>query len=59
MLATETFKTLGNIYPDHMKHGFKPKVHLKVRPNDITVQRFQATKMWNLQDEIWNNIPPQ
>ena len=45
MLATETFKTLGNIYPDYMKHGFKPKVHLKVRSNDITVQRFQATKM--------------
>ena len=37
-LATEIFKTVNNVNPNYMKNIFTPKLHPKVRPNDILVK---------------------
>ena len=38
VLATEIFKTVKNLNPNYMKDIFTPKVHPKVRSNDILVK---------------------
>ena len=38
VLATEIFKTVNNLNPNYMKDVFTPKLHPKVRPNDILVK---------------------
>ena len=35
VLANEVFKTVNNLNPNYMKDIFTPKLHPKVRPNDI------------------------
>ena len=35
VLANEFFKTVNNLNPNYMKDIFTPKLHPKVRPNDI------------------------
>ena len=37
VLAIEVFKTANNLNPNYMKDIFTPKLHPKVRPNDILV----------------------
>ena len=38
VLAIEIFKTVNNRNPNYMKEVFTPKLHPKVRPNDILVK---------------------
>ena len=38
VLAIEVFKTANNLNPNYMKDIFTPKLHPKVRPNDILVK---------------------
>ena len=38
VLAIEIFKTVNNLNPNYMKDVFTPKLHPKVRPNDILVK---------------------
>ena len=38
VLASEIFKTVNNLNPNYMKDMFTPKLHPKVRPNDILVK---------------------
>ena len=37
VLVIEIFKTVNNLNPNYMKDIFTPKLHAKVRPNDILV----------------------
>ena len=38
VLAIEIFKKVNNLNPNYMKDIFTPKLHPKVRPNDILVK---------------------
>ena len=38
VLAIEIFKIVNNLNPNYMKDIFTPKLHPKVRPNDILVK---------------------
>ena len=38
VLAIEVFKTVNNLNPNYIKYRFTPKLHPKVRPNDILVK---------------------
>ena len=38
VLAIEIFKIVNNRNPNYMKEVFTPKLHPKVRPNDILVK---------------------
>ena len=38
VLAIEIFETVNNLNPNYMKDIFTPKLHPKVRPNDILVK---------------------
>ena len=38
ILAIEILKTVNNLNPNYMKDIFTPKLHPKIRPNDILVK---------------------
>ena len=38
VLAIENFKTVNDLNPNYMKDTFTPKLHPKVRSNDILVK---------------------
>ena len=38
VLANEVLKTVSNLNPNYMKDIFTPKLHPKVRPNDILLK---------------------
>ena len=43
-LATEIFKTVKNLNPNYMKNIFTPKLHPKLRPNDILIKHHNTIK---------------
>ena len=62
VLAIETFKTVNNLNPNYMKDIFTPKLHPKVRPNDILVKHhntitYGAKSLKTLGLRIWNQLP--
>ena len=64
VLANEVFKTANNLNPNHMKDIFTPKLHPKVRPNDIfwkhhnecDAKRIRCKKNKTLSPKIWNQL---
>ena len=59
VLAIEIFKTVNNLNPNYMKDIFTPKLHPKVRPNDILVKyhntiTYSAKSLKTLGPKIWN-----
>ena len=62
VLAIEIFKTVNNLNPNYMKDIFTPKLHPKVRPNDILVKyhntiTYSAKSLKTLGPKIWNQLP--
>ena len=62
VLAFEIFKTVNNLSPNYMKIIFTPKLHPKVRPNDISVKHhnaitYDARSLKTLSPKIWNQLP--
>ena len=62
VLAIEVFKTANNLNPNYMKDIFTPKLHPKVRPNDILVKHHNTitngTKsLKKLGPKICNQLP--
>ena len=53
-LALKIFKTVNNLNPNYMKDIFTPKLHTKVRPNDILLKhhyiQFQKPKYFRSKD---------
>ena len=54
VLAIEIFKTVNNLNPNYMKDILTPKLHTKVRPNDILLKhhyiQFQKPKYFRSKD---------
>ena len=44
VLAKEVFKTVNNLNPNYMKDIFTPKLHPKVRPNDILFKHHKCIR---------------
>ena len=62
VLAIEIFKTVNNLNPNYMKDIFTPKLHPKVRPNDILVKHhntitYGTKSLKTLGPKIWNQLP--
>ena len=62
VLAIEIFKTVNNLNPNYMKDIFTPKLHPKVRPNDILVKyhntiTYGTKSLKTLGPKIWNQLP--
>ena len=62
VLAIEVFKTVNNLNPNYIKDIFTPKLHPKVRPNDILVKHHNTitngTKsLKTLGPKICNQLP--
>ena len=61
VLAIEAFKTVNNLNPNYIKDRFTPKLHPKLRPNDILVKHntiTSGTKSLNaLGPKICNQLP--
>ena len=62
VLAIEIFKIVNNLNPNYMKDIFKPKLHPKVRPNDILVKHhntitYGTKSLKALGPKIWNQLP--
>ena len=61
VLAIEIFKTVNNLNPNYMKGIFTPKLHPKVRPNDILVKHhnimtYGTKSLKTLGPKIWNQL---
>ena len=62
VLAIEIFKTVNNLNPNYMKDIFTPKLHPKVRPNDILVKHhntitYGTKSLKTLGRKIWSQLP--
>ena len=62
VLAIEIFKTVKNFNPKYMKDIFTPKLHPKLRPNDILVKHhiaitYGTKSLKTLGPKIWNQLP--
>ena len=62
VLAIEIFKIVNNLNPNYMKDIFTPKLHPKVRPNDILVKHrnsitYGAKSLKTFGPKIWNQLP--
>ena len=62
VLAIEIFKTVNNLNPNYVKDIFTPKLHPKVRPNDIPVKHHNTItcgikSLKTLGPKTWNNLP--
>ena len=62
VLAIEIFKTVNNLNPNYMKDIFTPKLHPKVRPNDILVKHhntitYGTKSLKTLGPKIWSQLP--
>ena len=65
VLANEVFKTANNLNRNYMKDIFTPKLHPKVRPNDIFskhhntcgAKRIRCKENKTLGPKIWNQLP--
>ena len=62
VLAIEIFKTVNNLNPNYVKDIFTPKLHPKVRPNDILVKHhntmtYGTKSLKTLGPKIWNQLP--
>ena len=62
VLAIEIFKTVNHLNPNYMKDIFTPKLHPKVRPNDILVKHhntitYRTKSLKTLGPKIWNQSP--
>ena len=62
VLAIKIFKTVNNLNPNYMKDIFKPKLHPKVRRNDILVKHhntitYGTKSLKALGPKIWNQLP--
>ena len=56
------FKTVNNLNPNYMKVTFTPKLHPKVRPNDVLVKHhntitYGTKSLKTLGPRIWNQLP--
>ena len=56
------FKTVNNLNPNYIKGIFTPKLHPKVRPNDILVKHhntitYGTKSLKTLGPTIWNQLP--
>ena len=62
VLAIEIFKTVNNLNSNYMKDIFTPKLHLKVRPNDILIKHcntitYDIKSLKAIGPKIWNQVP--
>ena len=62
VLAIEIFKTVNNLNPNYIKDIFTPKLHPKVRPNDILVKHhntitYHTKSLKTLVPKICNQLP--
>ena len=57
ILAIEIFETVNNLNPNYMKDIFIPKLHPKVRTNDILVKHHNTITYGLLGPKIWNQLP--
>ena len=62
VLAIEIFKTVNNLNPNYIKDIFTPKLHPKVRPNDILVKHhntitYRTKSLKTLVPKICNQLP--
>ena len=62
VLVIEIFKTVNNLNPNYMKDTFTPKLHPKVRPNDILAKHhntitYGTKSLKSLGPKIWNRLP--
>ena len=62
VVAIEIFKTVNNLNPNYTKDIFTPKLHPKVRPNDILIKRDNTIKYGEKQLNVlgpkpWNQLP--
>ena len=61
VLAIEILKTVNNLNPNYMKDIFTPKLHPKVRPNDILVKHhntitYGTKSLETIGPKIWNQL---
>ena len=59
VLAIEIFKTVNNLNPNYI---FTPKLHPKLRPNDILVKHhntitYGTKSLKTLGPKMWNQLP--
>ena len=62
VLAIEIFKTVNNLNLNYIKDIFTPKLHPKVRPNDILVKHhntitYRTKSLKTLVPKICNQLP--
>ena len=61
-LTIEIFKIVNNLTPNCMKDTFTPKLHAKLRPNDILIKdhnniTYGAKSLKTLSLKMWNQLP--
>ena len=56
VVAIQIFKTVNNLNPNQKDNIFTPKLHPKVRPNDILVT-YDTKSLKTLGPKVWNQLP--